>query len=102
MTSCHSKTQIAMSAYISYMPANLKLRILLKLEDLFRIVIFSSILTQVDDVKLKSLTNMIFPITNFPFLAEINVCQVTHYVREYSHFTNFLKSGVLLTQKLLE
>lgn len=54
--------------------SELEIKILLKVVGLFHILIFSSILTQMDDFKLKPMTTaMNFPIANLPFLNRIKV-----------------------------
>ena len=53
----HWKTHISANTYISYIPVNLELRILLILEGLLDTLTSSAILTQMDDFTRKSIIN---------------------------------------------
>ena len=58
MLSCQSAFNIAMRACISHTKENLKFMIKSNLEDLLHILFYSSMLVQVDDFKLESMTNV--------------------------------------------
>ena len=110
----HWVTHISANTNISYIQVNLKIRILLILEGLLHTLIFSSILTQMDDFTRKSMKIELFQLPNsqnFPFLSSnllsaplygVYVSQWKRYAHACSHYPDFIYRNVLLTQKLLE
>lgn len=68
---CHSKTNISMRTYISSMPVNFRFKILPKVEVVFFLSwFFSLLLPQMDDFKLNKRYDLIFPIVNFDFFSK--------------------------------
>lgn len=99
-----------MSAFISYIPWNI--RISQKLEGLLHFLIFFLILTQIDDLKLYygKHDDFNFQIVSFTFLSTnipsaplycIYISQLIFYACTCLHYMDFINRGVFLTLKLL-
>lgn len=87
MMSCHSITHISMSACISYIAVSLILGILPKVEGLLHILIISSVLTQGDDFKLVSMTNVMistFQLSTSHFSSITLLCRMGFAYLKYN------------------